>query len=151
MREGVTSARNWTERLRRLHVTEEQHRRLWGGGAMGQTLGVEVHTGVAYEPGTGCWREVWPAPIVSMALFIASDRSTSDRMPELTQCGTGTYLFREDSFDATTRIRRGRFYQSNGNINNTRVRFRDATEATASVHHFFMYGLDRTLGSWRLA
>ncbi len=107
---------------------------------MGQTIGVEVSTGVAYEPGTGCWREVWPAPVVSMVLFVLPGQPASNAMPELSECGPRTYIFREDSFDATTRIRRGRFYKSNGNINNTRVRFRDGAEATAYVHHFFMYG-----------
>ena len=107
---------------------------------MGQTLGVEIHTGVAYEPGTGCWREVWPTPIVSLAAFITPEQPKVDALPSLSEAGPKTIIFREDSFDATTRIRRGRFYQSNRNINSTRVRFRDATEATAYVHHFFMYG-----------
>lgn len=113
---------------------------------MGQTLGVELSTGVAYEPGTGCWREVWPTPIVSMAAFITLEQPKVDALPSLSEAGQRTIIFREDSFDATTRIRRGRFYQSNRNINNTRVRFRDATEATAYVHHFFMYGHRQDVG-----
>ena len=113
---------------------------------MGQTLGVELSTGVAYEPGTGCWREVWPTPIVSMAAFITLEQPKVDALPSLSEAGPRTIIFREDSFDATTRIRRGRFYQSNRNINNTRVRFRDATEATAYVHHFFTYGHRQDVG-----
>ena len=113
---------------------------------MGQTLGVELSTGVAYEPGTGCWREVWPTPIVSMAAFITLEQPKVDALPSLSEAGQRTIIFREDSFDATTRIRRGRFYQSNRNINNTRVRFRDATEATAYVHHFFTYGHRQDVG-----
>ena len=61
-------------------------------------------------------------------------------MPELSHSGKGTYIFREDSFDATTRIRRGRFYQSAGDIQPTRVRFHESGEATVLSHRFLSYG-----------
>ena len=106
---------------------------------MGQTLGVEIGTGVVYEPGAGGSREVWPAPVVSVGVFIAAGQSASITMPDLSIAGPEVCIFREDSFDATTRIRRGRFYQCAGRPQATRVRFYDTGEATARLHHFFAH------------
>ena len=104
-----------------------------------QTLGVEIGTGVVYEPGAGGSREVWPAPVVSVGVFIAAGQGAPIAMPDLSIAGPAIRIFREDSFDATTRIRRGRFYQCTGRIEPIRVRFYDTGEATAVLHQFFAY------------
>ena len=86
---------------------------------MGSRLGIETSAGVVYEPGAGYWREVWLPPVVSMAAFITGDQKAPVALPELAQA---PHVFREDSFDATTRIRRGRFYRRTGDPNPTRAR-----------------------------
>jgi hypothetical protein len=53
--------------------------------------------GLVYEGSGNFLRAIHPVPIVSLAKF--EDYKTSDGM-----------VFREDSFDPATRIRRGRFY-----------------------------------------
>ena len=107
---------------------------------MGHELGVETSTGIVFESRGGCYREVWPAPVVSAAVFIAAGQGTPASMPDLSRVGQEARIFREDSFDATTRIRRGRFYHCGGRIGPTRVRFRDGSDALASLHHFLAYG-----------
>ena len=81
------------------------------GGAVGHELDVETSTGDVFEPRNGMFREVWPPPVVSSAAFIAGDQKPTASMLELSQA---SHIFREDSFDATTRIRRGRFYRREG-------------------------------------
>lgn len=63
---------------------------------------------------------LFPPPYVSVAEFLKSDKNSLGPFP-LTSDLKARYVFREDSFDATTRIRRGRFYQSTGRIDNTIV------------------------------
>lgn len=53
---------------------------------------------------------VWPSPMLTPAKFIlASDNQV---LPARYDTYT-SYLFREDTFDPVTRVRRGRFYKSN--------------------------------------
>jgi len=53
---------------------------------------------------------VWPSPMLTPAKFI----SASDNQVQPARYDTYTdYLFREDTFDPVTRVRRGRFYKSN--------------------------------------
>ena len=60
---------------------------------------------------------LFPSPYVSVAVFLESDKKLSGAFPLISDL-KAEYIFREDSFDATTRIRRGRFYKSTGKIEN---------------------------------
>jgi hypothetical protein len=55
-----------------------------------------------YENVGTIWRAIWPVPVMAQAAFIEAGA-----MPVLSD---RSLAFREDSFDATTRIRRGRLY-----------------------------------------
>lgn len=55
-----------------------------------------------YENVGTTWRAIWPVPVMAQAAFIEPDAA-----PVLT---INSLAFREDSFDATTRVRRGRLY-----------------------------------------
>jgi hypothetical protein len=74
-------------------------------------LGIDDNAGLVYESaGSLPDRPVYPTPTVSQARLISSpsdwgELSTGFRLNPL------TWLFREDSFDAVTRTRRGRLYQ----------------------------------------
>jgi hypothetical protein len=61
-----------------------------------------------YEGQIGYGRAITPSPVLSVATFISKP---SDRA-EIPESGTQItkYVFREDSFDPVTRIRRGRIY-----------------------------------------
>ncbi|MHB1285589.1 MAG: hypothetical protein ACYCYP_03340 [Leptospirales bacterium] len=60
---------------------------------------------------------LFPPPYVSVAIFLESDKDPPGPFPLISDL-KAEYVFREDSFDATTRIRRGRFYKSTGKIDN---------------------------------
>ena len=80
---------------------------------MGQKeFGIAPSTGAVYERTVGQWIEVWPTPMVSTVVFLEGEQKPPASMPDLSHdMGQEDHLFREDSFDATTRIRRGRFYK----------------------------------------
>lgn len=75
-------------------------------------LGIDDATGLVYESiGSAPDRPVLPIPMVSQARLI-TDPSEWDSLPGSYRVAPLTWLFREDSFDAVTRTRRGRLYQS---------------------------------------
>jgi hypothetical protein len=66
------------------------------------TIGFDDAFHDVYESLGNTWRAIWPVPIISGAAFIEGDTA-----PPLSN---QSLVFREDSFDATTRVRRGRLY-----------------------------------------
>ena len=78
---------------------------------MGLELAVRTDTGAVCERIRGYWVEVWPLPIVSSSAFADGADKRVQVIPPDKLHGM---VFREDSFDATTRIRRGRFYSCAG-------------------------------------
>ena len=80
---------------------------------MKRALGVCIEGGAVYENIRSYWFEVWPLPVVSSAAFVETFEPAAQIIALNALGGT---VFREDSFDATTRIRRGRFYKCAGVI-----------------------------------
>ena len=76
-------------------------------------LGVCVESGAIYENIRNYWFEVWPLPVISGAAFV---EASAPAVQIIAPDKLGGMAFREDSFDATTRIRRGRLYKCAGNI-----------------------------------
>lgn len=75
-------------------------------------IGIDRSTHDIYESSNGVWYSVWPAtPVVSVATFVDPGRDSPAFENDLDRAGM---VFREDSFDPVTRIRRGRFYNSSG-------------------------------------
>ena len=73
-------------------------------------IGIDNNTHDIYQASNGVWTSVWPAtPILSVAAFVASGKESPAFDHDLTNAKV---VFREDSFDPITRIRRGRFYES---------------------------------------
>lgn len=106
---------------------------------MGLEFGICVHSGSMYEHVRGYWHEIWPRPAASSAAFVSGPESRVQIIP---LDRLGGMVFREDSFDATTRIRRGRLYKCAGNIKPEAV-FHHLTVHTlpgarpqAQLHHF---------------
>jgi HEPN domain-containing protein len=74
-------------------------------------LGIAESTELVFE-GNGTYgaRVVWPSPLLMPANF--SSITEPKIFPAMIESsGISTYLFREDSFDPVTKIRRGRFYK----------------------------------------
>lgn len=77
-------------------------------------IGIEDHSKRFFEgsnPFLG--RELWPPPMVSVATVLKTPEDYG-RVPESLDLRTVELLFREDHFDAVTRIKRGRFYMRHG-------------------------------------
>jgi hypothetical protein len=74
-------------------------------------IGIEPHNRLVYEGATYYGYGVWPAPYISPAFLIKSEADWSS-IPATSDLGPLTFVFREDSFDAVTRVRRGRLYQA---------------------------------------
>lgn len=58
-------------------------------------------------------RSLWPQPFVSLATILR-DPTDLLRIPAKESLDTAPLLFREDTFDPVTRIRRGRLYRNSG-------------------------------------
>ncbi len=73
-------------------------------------LGIDQQTGLVYEGSDGPDLPVFPAPSVTLATLI---REPDDwqRLPSDLHSGHTAWVFREDSFDAVSRTRRGRLYE----------------------------------------
>lgn len=56
---------------------------------------------------------LWPAPVITPATLVAGDDSYRS-IPESDFLISAKLVFREDSFDPVTRVRRGRFYVNHG-------------------------------------
>ena len=74
-------------------------------------LGIERDTGHLYEGNSAPQFSVWPRPAISLAKLIESPDDWK-RLPSDMTTTPFAWVFREDSFDPVTRIRRGRLYES---------------------------------------
>lgn len=78
-------------------------------------LGIDTNTGHVYEGAGAPQFALFPRPAISLAKLI----ETPDDWQSLPKDISHTpfpWIFREDSFDPVTRVRRGRLYQTHGNI-----------------------------------
>ncbi len=76
-------------------------------------IGVEPSNGMVFE-GSGTYgaKTLWPLPLLTPAKFVSGySEGDSFVVEEIDSTTLAEYLFREDSFDLVTRIRRGRFYK----------------------------------------
>lgn len=74
-------------------------------------LGVERNSGHVYEGYSAPQFAVWPRPAITLATLIESPNGWN-RLPRNMSTTPFPWLFREESFDPVTRIRRGRLYES---------------------------------------
>lgn len=74
-------------------------------------IGIEPHSNLVYE-GASLWGQaLLPRPFL-IAATIASSADERVQPTAVENLGCNMLLFREDTFDAVTRVRRGRFYKS---------------------------------------
>lgn len=77
-------------------------------------IGIDDHSKRFFEGTTPFHgRELWPTPMASVATVLKSSDDYAS-VPESVNLMTAELLFREDHFDAVTRIKRGRFYMRHG-------------------------------------
>ena len=76
-------------------------------------IGFDSDQRLFYEGASLYGHAVWPSPMLTPAAFVAPGESNVD-LPDLNDIARAKFVFREDSFDPITRIRRGRFYTTTG-------------------------------------
>ncbi|MDT3706099.1 MAG: hypothetical protein ROZ09_04690 [Thiobacillus sp.] len=69
-----------------------------------------------YEGTSSYGHGIWPSPMVSIATVLSPDADISILPASSTDLGHAKLLFREDTFDPVTRVRRGRFYIHPGGL-----------------------------------
>lgn len=72
-------------------------------------IGIDRNTGLVYEGTSVYGHGVWPTPVIAPALLIESPADW-DRVPGHADVGSARLVFREDSYDPASRVRRGRLY-----------------------------------------
>jgi len=83
-------------------------------------LGIDPSTGLIYEGLTNPSYPVWPTPVVSQATLIETPQDLGG-IPDSLNSHPFTWIFREDSFDPVSRIRRGRIFQNFGGQNRPKM------------------------------
>lgn len=83
-------------------------------------LGIELENGLIYEGKDNPRHLAVPTPIVSQCLLIASC-SDLENLPRGLDSDPFRWIFREDSFDPVSRVRRGRLFQHLSNVNRESV------------------------------
>jgi hypothetical protein len=74
-----------------------------------RAIAVDVTQGLVYEGDSPYGRGVLPMPTLLIATIL-SDPKDSEQILQTEDLAHAKLIFREDSFDAITRVRRGRFY-----------------------------------------
>jgi hypothetical protein len=72
-------------------------------------IAFDSDNGLVYEGRANYGHAVWPVPVISVATMVEKS-STVSEVPENHDLASADLIFREDSFDPVTRIKRGRFY-----------------------------------------
>jgi len=73
----------------------------------------EQNRSLVYEGDGTHGHALWPSPTLSIASVLRSPDDIG-RLPQSSFPGDAQFVFREDSFDSVTRIRRGRMYKTPG-------------------------------------
>lgn len=76
-------------------------------------IAIDGNTKLVYEGQSGYGYGLWPMPVLSIATLLDSEFDVS-QLPAGTDLFNASIVFREDSFDPVTRIRRGRLYKTPG-------------------------------------
>ena len=82
-------------------------------------IGIDNNTWLVFEGVSNYGHGIWPTPIISIATLITCD-SDWGTLPASARLDNAHLVFREDSFDPVTRVRRGRLYEwRDGALNQT--------------------------------
>lgn len=72
-------------------------------------IGIDYHERLFYEGESSYGRGIWPNPTIFLATVLPNPPAV-DSVPESEDLGYAQLVFREDSFEPVTRVRRGRIY-----------------------------------------
>lgn len=75
-----------------------------------EMIGIDTNTWLVYEGVSNYGHGVWPSPVLTAATLIQAEEDW-DNIPSSPRVEDSRLIFREDSFDPVSRIRRGRLYE----------------------------------------
>lgn len=75
-------------------------------------IGIDQNSWLVFDGVSNYGHGVWPTPVISIATLIEKD-SDWGNIPQSAQLDCARLIFREDSFDPVSRVRRGRLYEWN--------------------------------------
>lgn len=78
-------------------------------------LAIDLERRLFYEGSAYYGHAIWPSPVVTIATVLDGS-NVEFNPPESSDLGRAGLIFREDSFDPVTRIRRGRFYNRDDGV-----------------------------------
>lgn len=76
-------------------------------------IGIEKHTSLVYEASSAHGYPVWPSPVLLQAV-IASEEEVLFTAAKRNELLPHSLIFREDDYNSSSRIRRGRLYKAGG-------------------------------------
>lgn len=79
-----------------------------------RAIAIDEYRWLFYEGLRGHGHAIWPSPTVSSATILRPGAEISSTLPKSNYINEALMVFREDSFDAVTRIKRGRLYGASG-------------------------------------
>lgn len=77
-------------------------------------IAIDADRRLFYEGSSNYGHGIWPSPMVSVAAVLSPDADIFGLPTSSSDLGHAKLIFREDSFDPVTRVRRGRFYVNPG-------------------------------------
>lgn len=75
-------------------------------------IAIDEYRWLFYEGLRGHGHAIWPSPTVSCATILRAGAEIGNSLPKSNYINEALMMFREDSFDAVTRIKRGRLYRA---------------------------------------
>ncbi len=105
-------------------------------------IAIDGNTKLVYEGQGNYGYGLWPTPVLSMATLLDSEFDFS-RLPIGSDLFNASIVFREDSFDPVTRIRRGRLYKTPGTQPQTwRVHLHANVQGSGPMVSIPLHGFD---------
>ncbi len=77
-------------------------------------IGIEKHSSLVYEGVSNYGHPVWPSPIL-LQVVVASEDDKTFTAAQIANLTADSLLFREETYNSSSRVRRGRLYKS-GNV-----------------------------------
>ena len=77
-----------------------------------RSIAIEEDRWLFYEGARGYGHAIWPPPSITVATILRAGADVESALPNTGYINEQKMVFREDSFDPVTRIRRGRLYKA---------------------------------------
>ena len=78
-------------------------------------IGIEQHTKLVYEASSNYGYPIWPSPVL-LQVVIATEEDQVFTAAKHNDLSPRSMLFREDAYDSSSRVRRGRLYEARDSI-----------------------------------